>query len=232
MAEPVEVCIKGKDEVIGYACPTCKLFCSPMIYACKWEDAIKAAYQHAAECCDKYCAQCNDPLPGRADRSQLPSPWPYTICPACKKAADAKKDAERFEKAEKVPEVEYTGPVYWEDGHGPQDGFFRSIEDLRDYIGDDDHDLPEWVWACTERGIKFSAEDMLENELSEHYEDAYEDIGREGEQALQDVLDKWVTEHASEIKSWDPDFSRVVIVNKEVKPNEDRRGESADRSGE
>jgi hypothetical protein len=218
MAEPLEVVVKGGEKVVGYACSVCNLYHSPTIYAGNGPSVYEAARDAAVRCCDRRCEDCNDPLE---------KGWHYTVCKPCHGKRDAKREQERYEKATKVPETEYDGAVFDEGGNGSQEGYFESLEELREYFDGDD--LPEWVWACTSRGFgKFDAGDVIDNELSDHHEDARDWLEAGATAALQTALDAWVETYAKAVVTWEADHSRVVVLTKETKADGETPAEESE----
>lgn len=194
-AEPIEVVIKGSEKVIGYACPVCHMFCSPLIYACKWELALEAAFDHAKRCCDKHCEDCDVKLE-KGDYNVL--------CRACRLKRDAAKEAARFEKATKIPEAEYDGWVFDESS----EEYYASVDEWRDQRDRFDQ---TYLWATTEiDGFRLDAEDIVGNALEngEHHEDAIESV--EDLDDLQEFLDAWCAKQA--VMSYMVDYTRAIVL--------------------
>lgn len=94
----------------------------------------------------------------------------HSECSSCwsKKSRDeeAKREAERFEKANKIPAAEYTGEMVYDN-----DKFYTEIEDAIDpYLPGQE---PEYVWACTDVGVpRATTESLYENLIENMWEDA------------------------------------------------------------
>lgn len=216
MAEALEVVVKGEGGIVGYACPTCRLFSSPYIYACGGERAKEAAREAAERCCDRVCTRCDAKLPTRLDETVLPRPWPYTICPSCKTADDEAKKAKWFANATKIEEADYDGGIFVDDD------YYASVDDLRDSVDNDD--LPEWGYADNSYGLSLpSARSLIESALEDHHEDACEELADGAEEALDAALKAWTEQYASGVKSVEADLNRVVLIQKDEETSDERK---------
>ena len=197
MSEPIEVVVKGSEKCIGYACPVCHMFCSPLIYAAKWDVAMEAAFDHARTCCDKRCEDCG---------AQLDKKSYYIACPPCLSKRDAAKEAARFEKATKIPEAEY-GENWVYDPAGEE--YYPSIDEWRDRFEDDGE--PAYLWATsTLEGFSLDAEDIVQSALEsvDHHEDAIESV--EDLRGLRQFLEAWCAKQT--VRSYMVDYTRAVIL--------------------
>jgi hypothetical protein len=195
--EPYEVCIKGQGDTIGYACPKCHMFCSPTIYACKWEDALKAAYQHALSCCaDRMCSECGVNMGSPRETAWL-------MCAACRQERAAVKEAERFDLADKIPLSEYDGSFLYYD-----DEYYDDYELLFDAVDD----RPAYAWACNPIDFAMDASDIVYAELEngDHHEDAWEEVPRRDLERLQKYMDLWCKKVA--VRSYLPNFKLAVLL--------------------
>jgi hypothetical protein len=120
----------------------------------------------------------------------------------------ARQDREAFEKATKVDAKDYTGWVSWPT-HGPDEGFFESIEALRKYCAGYCA-LPTFVWACTREPLSLNANWILDQALEEHHDGAWGEASSAEELRLQAMLDEWAA--AQGIVSWNEDRSRAVML--------------------
>lgn len=121
----------------------------------------------------------------------------------------ARMERNYFDKATKVDAVTYEGWVFWTN-RGPQDGFFHSVEDLRNYCSSSGEDLPEFVWACTKETFRLDADRILDDATEDHHDDARSEISASEEARLQAFLDEWSA--AQNIVSWHDDRSRAVML--------------------
>ena len=120
----------------------------------------------------------------------------------------ARWQREAFAKAKKIAAKDYTGWVSVP-GFG-KDGFFNSIDELREHCKKFDVPVPEFVWSCTPKPLKLDADGILDQALEEHFDGARGNISDAEEARLQAFLDEWAA--AQEIVSWHEDDSRAVIL--------------------
>lgn len=193
-AEPWEVIVKGRDLVLGYACPVCRIFHGATIYACRWEDAVVASREAAERCCNRKCEDCGKRVGEKH----------YVVCVDCGITRDAKREQERFAKAQKVKEIEYDGWLYY------CGEYHEDPDAMEEYCLQNDLEWPAWVWACSKIEFKIDADAVLEHALQNHYEDARSSIPQAAERKLQNLLDAWCAGQG--IVSWEEDRSRAVIL--------------------
>jgi hypothetical protein len=195
---------------IAYGCPTCGQLYGPRWHpACNEDTPEKKdakARESAVRCCYHHCPDCDALMP--------PKPYYYIYCPDCCAKREAAKEAAQYAKAKKVPEAEYDGGyVYWE-GHGSGEGFFETIDELRDYGVSNHIALPSYVYACATHKIpKLDAEDIVSNLLAdgEAYEDAIDDMDIN---CLQKLLDFWL--EYNQKNCYTPDHGTVVLLSEEA----------------
>jgi hypothetical protein len=175
-------------EVFAWGCEVCKTSYSV-------RNLGERAQTAAAECCAP-CCECGKPRPKHRIR-----------CDACDAAKVWDIERAREEKAAKVSESTYNGPVYWEDGKGDAEGYFSSTDEVREWCEDEGEDLPEAVWACTVRTPSLNADDLIEQALDESYEGC--DVQEEG--FLREAIAAWNAKQTCQI--WNQDYStRVVLI--------------------
>jgi hypothetical protein len=187
------------EDVIGYVCPVCRLFYSNASFG----GAADAAIDAAIRCCQRTCMKCE---------ARLPKDWHYIYCQAHLDESRAEKQRERIDKATKIPELEYDGPVYCEDN----EEYYATVADLRDAF--DGEGLPSEVWACTTMPVKLDADHILDGAFDDHHEDARSELPAGAEANLQTMLDAWVAAFAKDIVSWDPDYSRFIVLAPDPEP--------------
>lgn len=116
----------------------------------------------------------------------------------------------------KEPQIveDYVGWIYAE-GFGYKDGFFESVDDLIDYLEDEEIPLENWpekVYCCAPVEFpSFSAIDIVEDALIESYEDAIDDVS--GLEELQKAFDAF-TELNKNVVSQEVDYKRAVLIQK------------------
>jgi len=111
--------------------------------------------------------------------------------------------ADIFQKAVKI--VNWPGPVYVPRAY--ENGYFESIEALRETYEAHGQGLPQWVFPCNEVGLKLHAEHILENALSDWEDDSQGDFDVSG---LQKILDDWCA--MQKPRAWVEDTKRVVLI--------------------
>jgi hypothetical protein len=211
MTEPLEVFARGTtnegkvanpEKVIGHACPECRVFFSMAVFAgCSDDDALAETKRAAAEHCKSPCGGCGVTLQHKRGEIR------YTHCPDCRAELAQQRGLEAYDKAEKVHECEWSDPVFW-DSHGPRDGHFYSVEDVREYCDDHGLELPKYVSATYPVALHIDADSVLECAVDEHHEGAYDQCDVAG---LQKLLDAWC--EAQKVTSYNEDRSKVVLLD-------------------
>lgn len=129
----------------------------------------------------------------------------------------AQQDQKRFEKAEKLKEEDWNGPVYC-DSLGYNEGYFNDLNDLHEYLEgweDDEGDksIIEFVWTCeVNPSCVLNVDSILESATEEAHESFdYRDL--HGLDELRAAVDKFNKLNENEV-SWVPNFKKCVILNK------------------
>lgn len=173
------------------------------VYYCGECRQVHSSNHTIEECCKPYkCKQCGE------ECKQY-----HTICDACERVEIARKERERFEKAEKVAESEWDGWVYCE-GTG-NDGFSESVDALIESCKDDEIDVPEYAWVCNPKQFATLDIDDIKSLISDRQE-AYRDFDPDDLNGLEDLkkaLDAFNEANAA-IVSYSPDYKRAVIIKK------------------
>jgi len=159
---------------------------------------------------------------------------PYTVCKNCKFVRDQEREREKFEKAEKIPEAQWDGPVFSEDWD-EEDGYSESVSDMLNGIidnfhgvsreegeaykarGDDESEfdwacrfIPEYVWACDIRHPHVDAQNVIEGICEDLYDDAYDAIV--GHDDLQKALDAWCAQQT--VTGWEINYKKAVVIDR------------------
>lgn len=143
----------------------------------------------------------------------------YTVCEPCFWKHERKKELARFEKATKISDDDYTGPVF----NPNNDEFYGDTWEMCDRLLDDrgedeseDDALPSYVWACDlEPVLHVNVEQIIESAcenagpvFNEEYleESAFEGVEefKKAAQAFNDINAK--------LSLWVPDYSRAVLI--------------------
>ena len=176
----------GDGEVEAWACGKCGLVLPKEL-----------AELH---CVDTLCERCGKQTEHRH----------YMLCNNCRAKSERDKIIAHAETAESVRAADYDGPVYTEDHSGSLgDGYSRSIDDLIDYFFDEEISDPGPVFACSVVGLSIDAADVVEGALSDHHDDAQDDITNGAVAGLQKLLNGWCEENP--VESWYPDYTRVIV---------------------
>jgi hypothetical protein len=129
----------------------------------------------------------------------------YKVCEECEHKEwvlkESKKEWDRFEKATKITEAEYTGDHVL-DG----DEFYEAIDRY------EEGQEPEYVWACKTHGLPtVDLEDVTCNLLDNMWEDAgTSDLN--GLEELEAALTEFNKANES-IQLWEPDYSTAILVS-------------------
>jgi len=132
----------------------------------------------------------------------------------------AKRDAQKFEKAQKVKASEWTGPVYL-DGAGYKDGYFDSVEDYLDWAANEKDDWDEdegefvaakFVWAVDDIKpvLNFDVDDILERFTEEAHE-GFENSQLAGLEEFKKAVDEFVEKNKSEVNWYSTEKIAVIL---------------------
>lgn len=197
--EPYEVIVKETGRAIGYACRKCKRLsvAFPGMDGKIDDSSVPRAKLEAQECCNRKCNKC---------QAYMEFPNGYVVCADCRATDALTREQEAYEKAQKIPESEYAGWLFFDNE------YFRDDEELEDHCVQNEIEWPAWVWACSKVEFRIDAADIIENALQEHYEDASSQVKRVDEEELQGLLDGWCADVGKRWESWEEDRSRVVVL--------------------
>lgn len=164
-----------------------------------------ATQENAEQCCQNYkCQHCGVDTGSRS----------WLSCDACRRKIEDEAERRRFEKAEKV--TSWDGPIYCE-GLGYNEGFFESVEDLWDYLGDEEEletgerKAPEYVWTCDCKPIcSLDYDEIIENATQDAHE-GWEPDQLTGAEALKSALDAF-NEANKEQVGWEPNFKKALLI--------------------
>lgn len=182
----------------AYACGNCS-----QIFPCTNALALVLA----TSCCALHCRSClrnyHPPLVGNR-RS----------CPECEARDDARAQAreeELFAKANKTPAHQWGGDFLYDDGE-----YYSSIEELLEHYAELESEPPQYVWDCDREKLSMSADEIVESACEGHHEGACSEISDHMMRRLQRYLTTWCD--ATGVSSFEPNFSRAVILEEEVQP--------------
>jgi len=191
--EPIPAFVErdGERITVGHICGKCRrLYVSTQLH---WDSRAVAV-----DCCFRQCA-CGALTGGTS----------WTACEECRerlaREREEERDRARREKAERVLFREYDGEwLFWEEG------FYADLDTLLDHCALEELPPPGDAWACRPIKLRFDVEDMLEHALSDHHDEAYDQISEAEKDALQRQLDAWCD--ATGVVSYEPDYKRLVIL--------------------
>ena len=204
-APALELTFRGASDVVAYACPRCGQIVSPDAFGGDAE-AHALAQSMAVEHCNRHC-RCGLSIP--SDRVQ---------CSECWGKDQLGRDKKKFSVASRLVEDDYPDdPVYWEGHMGSMGlGYFENLSELRDYCGSEKLELPDYVWACNPVELHIDVDNILESVFQEHFEGARDLLPVGAEEELSTFLFGWCDRQ--NICSWQPDFCRAVVLNKDREP--------------
>lgn len=111
----------------------------------------------------------------------------------------------------KAEVVDWSDWVYSDDVSGYNDGYFESVDALREHCESDDTPIPAYCFSTKEQPFAFDIFDALENYLNdEHHEEANDQI--KGWDELSKFWDEWSKKQT--LKSYFVDFSKVVVIDR------------------
>lgn len=146
----------------------------------------------ATNCCDPRCKGCGVPV-----KSSVVN------CQKCYQARFNERLQERYRKARKVHLTEYalTGNMIYFD----QSDRYINADDLPDDSGH------WWGFGTIKYSLVLDADDIVEDALSGHHDDASSEIPTTEIKRLQEQLDEWVA--VNPVSSYAPDYDVVVIFD-------------------
>jgi hypothetical protein len=189
----------GKSTGVFY-CTTCR--------------CVKRTKEEADKCCEPTkCQYC-----GKESGRQH-----YLACESCDRANQAKKEADRFEKAEK--KTEWDGWVYLE-GTG-RDGYSESVEafwDNWECAAAADDEKPKYAWACKKNFFAVAdVSDITERIADNGYED-FDPDDLNGLDDLKAAIEKF-NEANKDVVSYEPDYSIAILLNAQAqRPADNEKG--------
>lgn len=155
----------------------------------------------AIRCCT--CSKCGKPTGLRA----------RSFCDSCTLENIKEREADRFEKAEKIQEDGWNSFVYLEDTGN--DGYSSSIEAFRDswdYDHDPEDDFPSYVWACKPvQFVKAEIDSILDRICENAYEDFDPNYDLNGIKELEDALEKFVKVN-EKVCAYEPDYTKAILL--------------------
>ena len=153
-------------------------------------------------------------------------------CDACAAKKLAAREAERFERAEKV--TDWDGPVFLEGLGGA--GYFANVGELEDWLSDqvlEDGSQPArpgYVWTCESSPCcQLDYDTTIELATRDAFEDwGLDDADIAGETELRTAIEDFNNANAKHV-SWEPNFQLALVLGAEAKTsNAERRTPNAE----
>ena len=207
----VEIVRKEDGKLVAVACPGCGT-----LYQVLGDDPARraSAADAAAKCCPpRTCTKCGQ---RKVERGAL-------MCAECAAVDDAAAEALRFAAAAKVPEAEWTDPIYWP--HPPFAGDhggsnWSSIAKLRADVAERNAAraaetppqppiaLPAYVYATRILPLSIAMTPIVADALADHFDSA--EIRSDRVAELQAAVDAWCAKQG--IESYEDDVSKAVVL--------------------
>lgn len=165
------------------------------VWFCQKCKAIHGQRVLADQCCDRKCHTCGEPC----------KPY-YTVCSSCLAKSIALQEQERFKKAQKVPEHEWAGGVFY------GDTYYSSVADFRDYHADEDVAHVHYLWAADpEKFAHIDADRVLER-IGEDGYDGFDTNDLNGVDELKRAIDAF-NEANKEILAYHENTNVAVVLD-------------------
>jgi hypothetical protein len=170
---PVALFEKNSNEVGAWCCTRCGI-----IYGASW-------YRLALACCaPRICSWSQ----GCADDVEQASVY----CRTHATAAKLEQEESTFRSARKVPAATYQGWVFSEvDPDHDGRGYYADAKELLQHCQSEGITPPNYAWACDELHGMSDAEEIIEDALADHHDEASANIDPAQRKALQRFLDDW-----------------------------------------
>ena len=155
--------------------------------------------EQAKYCCAKVHCECGGTMPAYR-----------TLCLTCQINESNRVRREKLAKFPRTPAEHYAGPVFWVEADRFCENVSEAVETVRDERGLSEARV-QTLQTCTETHLVLCADDILEAalEAGEHHEGA--DISEDARAALKKVIDEWNREFESEVTTWWPADTVLVI---------------------
>lgn len=163
------------------------------------------------KCCT--CYDCGLPLPKDERVPYVEGKGKALYHRECERQRRAKREAEQLEKAELI--ADYTGPVYFEGGHGSfGDSYFTDVDELAEWLDDQDEEdqssRPAFAFCCTEYPFPaINLQGILESACDDMDDDVYDRL--DGIQELEAACIAF-TEANKDVVSWYEDRKHKVEI--------------------
>ena len=125
----------------------------------------------------------------------------------------AKKDAEAFQKAEKIHYKDYAGKFIIDGSE-----YIKDIDDVGEWIYDlltDGTEPPEYLWAVEKhQHISIDLKDVVSDKCEDGYEDMYSHLNTASPliSQAQELINQWEKEQGDSLCVFDETYRKAVII--------------------
>jgi len=168
-------------------------------------------------CLPLSCTRCGVDVPRKNFR---------TVCHPCEEIKQAEREATRFAAAEKV--TDWDGWIYCDSPQGNNDGYYRDVGDLEDYIACETPDaetlatmdeeeragllvLPPYVWTCDPEQFASVSFHALMERINDNSYDEFDIDTLRGMDELEAACKAFNTLNAGTC-SWGPNYKRALLL--------------------
>jgi hypothetical protein len=180
LSNPIPLYEKGVEEPAVWCCGNCRT-------VHKHEVNARFCYY----CAPKPCDRCGERVEPRG------------YCRPCSELRSYEKEQAAFEKAEKIEEKDYEGPVVW------NNKFYYDPDNIC-YDLDDDEEFPKWAWACSKHKPTFDPCRILEWVDENVQVEDWDGIDWDDGPDLIQFVEKWFEKQTA--YWWEEDCSRAVLL--------------------
>lgn len=211
MPDAVELLLPGGAGSKVWMCPECRTLVSRCYQpvgdgngkSYTPEERDEFARRSAGRCCEEAKCPCGNGLGHKNKQGG------WTKCGDCRHRDEQDREQKRFDKATKLSEAEWDGPVWT-----PGDKFFMSLEDFHDHYLDsepDDFVRPEYVWCSKPVKWQPDLSGYVMDQVSDNFhEDAADQIDAAALKELDDFGEAWWATHS--VQSFEVDYSKCVLI--------------------
>lgn len=125
-------------------------------------------------------------------------------------ASAIRRERAKMEKAAKIPEADWGGPVYY------GDNYYDSVEECLEAVWDNGGETPLYVWPAIPRSVvgALDVSETIQGEIEENGWEDFDEGDLHGIDDLQRALDAFVMANRGVTAMW-PDETRIIVVDRE-----------------
>lgn len=168
-----------------------------------------------------YCSKCRRTAPSEHLATRCCEPticacgivcedlW-HVTCRQCQVKKEVEREAQRFEKAEKV--TQWDGFVYCE-GCG-NEGYCENVSVMIEDLENNDLEVPAYVWTCLPRRFAvIDVADIVERICEDGYDD-FDSGDLSGLEELKAAIEVFNNAN-TRLVCYEPDYTKALLVTKE-----------------